>query len=57
MALEYQRIRPFVYRVVLGRLTPAEAVKGMQEKCQVVLDSFWAKPDKGIFEFYHQYHR
>ena len=56
MALEYQEMRPYIYRLVLGRITPGEAVAQMQEKCQTILDEFWAKADRGVFEFYNEFH-
>jgi len=57
MTLEYRGIRPFIYRLILGQLTPAQAIEGMQKRCQEILDDFWAKADKGVFEFYNEYHR
>ncbi len=52
MALEYLGIRPFVYRMMQQKLTPAEAVRQMQAKCQAILDDFWRKADKGVFELF-----
>ena len=52
MALEYLGMRPFVYQLVMGKLSPQETIKQMQGKCEEILDIFWTKADKGIFELF-----
>jgi ABC-type glycerol-3-phosphate transport system substrate-binding protein len=52
MALEYLGIRPSIYKLSLDRIRPAEAVKRMQVKCQAILDCFWKKADKNVFELF-----
>jgi len=54
MALEYLGMRPFVYRVIMGKLSPQAAVQQMQAKCQSILKEFWSKADQGIFELFSE---
>ena len=42
--------------LVWAWITPAEAVAQMQEKCQTILDEYWAKADRGVFGFPNEFH-
>ena len=52
MALEYLGMRPIIYRLIMGKLSPQSAVQQMQAKCQSILNDFWAKADQGVFELF-----
>ena len=52
MALEYLGMRPFIYRLIMGKLSPQSAVQQMQAKCQSILNDFWSKADQGVFELF-----
>jgi len=52
MALEYVGVRPHIYQMMMQKLTPEDAVKQMQTKCQQILDKFWAKADQGTYELF-----
>ena len=52
MALEYLGMRPFMYRFMMRRLNVKQMLEQMQAKCQSILDDFWSKADKEIFELF-----